>query len=1123
MPSFSKNKTQFDKEHVTEIIQKCSFLGISLTEKEFLKNPQHFSHIVDVYDSRINQYISQNNSQLLKLQTQFSLDGSLTPVEALVKARQTLITEAQQIMIAEFAAFLSVDKNNKNESFAFDNPQLMAAAQAVAQNAPSPTSAENIVEQIKSQPLFLSSFRKFTEEYNSQNTPSLEKSSTAQTSSVNNIDSLVLEFEKYKDSTSGKPLLDIDAKNLKKKDNLVYLNKILNAYNLKGDEANSFRASLSRHHGNLRDFLLKYQALQTQQADFSHNSVFEISDNKTTETIQYSLTQQKQQVEELKRQQALEKQQAKELKRQQALEKQARLALQKQQAKELKRQQALEKQARLALQKQQAKELKRQQALEKQARLALQKKLQAQKKIQKSRHRKALKLSLLRRLKNWSIAQRKALTTSITSIAKLPKNFAHKFITSRKKPKLQIVKPAQKNIFSRLLDKMLYSRKNAVIKKISLNIQNYKNALSQQKKAKIVQFKQSVRSKTKKTLKYAAITLPIAGLSYTGFNAMKNASPAFKFDHISLTFDNFHISPDVMTKASNMYTSFTENFDNLHISPGVVTKASNMYASLTETLDNSTPNIDKFSTSLAWIQQDKNVESDIPINEADYDIQAPLIKNDILHNVPNTDFFNLCFDKVNVDGNNHTKYGIPRKLYNDFMRENKAMANFFGIGNYSSLSFDDARIIAKTQIYDKYGIGYMQNKSIAAYLYYTLVKNHEQNSSVASLASSVIDFCSVNGVDLSDKQISSLNDMAAGKNFSASDWHALVAAVNSCAINQTLEKQLFTSIQQSQFLADVPFNGGSHSEEFAKQAQINADFAYQPTFDFEQISSNTRDEALFADAPILPELSEQFLDENFEKQLLNKQKEKEIETFSRVYAQCCYNNVIRLSYGDKRKAFDDANKTLARHGIRGKIDRRLYCAGMSAASFCQAYDIFVQENPNSFVAEAVKDIIGKYKNCAHSSVGMRNTFKKHSKHLVNSKNLEKDIKNYMNKHNYAILQGGFQRNSAGNQHYNGFFPTMNLASKDAYTYCAYNNNHWGNEKTFSSVLRDRRRARFGKSGWYVDVSAWIDDLAQAKINQELKVRKTYRQDTFEEKSLIDNTQKYLDSLTNILYQRIVGR
>ena len=528
MPSFSKNKTQFDKEHITEIIQKCSFLGISLTEKEFLKNPQHFSHVVDVYDNRIKEYISQNKSQLLKLQAQFSSDNSISPADALIKARQTLVTEAQQIMIAEFAAFLNLNENNS----AFDNPQLMAAAQAVALNAPSPTSAENIVEQIKSKPLFQSSIRKFTEKYNSLNPPSGEKNSASQNFVLGDIDSIIREFEKYKDFTSGKPLLDIDAKALKKKDNLVYLNKILDACNLHGDEAKSFRASLSRHHGNLRDFLFNYQSAQTQQADFSHSSVFEISDNKTPETIQSA--------------QDLQKQQAEELKRQQALEKQARLALQKQQAKELKRQQALEKQARLVLQKQQAKELKRQKALEKHARLVLQKQKAKELKRQKARHRKALKLSLLRRFKNWSITQRKALIASIHSIAQLPEKFSHKLTISRKKTKLQFVKPAQQNLFSRLRDKILHSRKNEIIRKISLNIENYR-------KAKIVQFKQSVRGNARKTLKYAAITLPIAGLSYTGFNAMKNAGPAFKFDRISMTFDNFHISPEVMTKASSVY------------------------------------------------------------------------------------------------------------------------------------------------------------------------------------------------------------------------------------------------------------------------------------------------------------------------------------------------------------------------------------------------------------------------------------------------------------------------------------------------------------------------------------------------------------------------------------------
>lgn len=132
---------------------------------------------------------------------------------------------------------------------------------------------------------------------------------------------------------------------------------------------------------------------------------------------------------------------------------------------------------------------------------------------------------------------------------------------------------------------------------------------------------------------------------------------------------------------------------------------------------------------------------------------------------------------------------------------------------------------------------------------------------------------------------------------------------------------------------------------------------------------------LFADNPFLTEISHETANADNEKEIMEAQKQKDMETFCKIYAQCSYNNVIRLSYGEKRQAFDAANKALARQGIYGKIDRGLYCAGMSMASFCQAYEIFKKENPESFVGEAVGSIIEKCKISAHSTTGMRDIYK----------------------------------------------------------------------------------------------------------------------------------------------------
>ena len=141
----------------------------------------------------------------------------------------------------------------------------------------------------------------------------------------------------------------------------------------------------------------------------------------------------------------------------------------------------------------------------------------------------------------------------------------------------------------------------------------------------------------------------------------------------------------------------------------------------------------------------------------------------------------------------------------------------------------------------------------------------------------------------------------------------------------------------------VPYDA-ANAEEIARQAVINSSFAYEPTLDLDGQTGipmlDNEDFNLFADNPFLTEISHETANADNEKEIMEAQKQKDMETFCKIYAQCSYNNVIRLSYGEKRQAFDAANKALARQGIYGKIDRGLYCAGMSMASFCQAYEIF---------------------------------------------------------------------------------------------------------------------------------------------------------------------------------------
>ena len=858
---------------------------------------------------------------------------------------------------------------------------------------------------------------------------------------------LLAEFARYKDNQNGRSLLEQNAKALNKKANFVYLERTLDTFGLHGQAAKDFRMALSRHKGSLKDFLEHYE--QTSVSSRQSQTTNSASRNGERQSDAYAP-------------QPADKQRVQESKQQ----KQARREAEKQRKESEKKRKEAEKQHR--------KELKQQ-----------------QKALRKARFR-----SWLGRLKSRAGRTKQAIIETIAAVyhsasapVKMTAEKARKLFAPKQTVKMQPVKTAEG----------LELGTQQKIRTITLNVENYKTQKRQEKKAKIIEFKQKVREKSKKTLKYAAISIPLAGMGYLGFKGLQNAGPAFDFSKISMTTDTFTLPQEVLNKAATYYASVNEAFG-------------------LQAQDFSIAEPD-----LSWSAFMNPPEQ--PINEADYVVPVPLIQNDKLHNVPNIDFFNLCFSKSNETYGSGGKYGVSRELYAKFMRNQKATANFYHVGSYGSLSFDEARIIAKTEIFDKYGIAYIQNRSMGAYLYYALMKNQDKGGSVAAIASTITDFYDLNGKTLPDSQRQALENLSLGRDVNTDDWHEMIAAINATASDQTQENNLYAAIQQSQFNMPVPYDA-ANAEEIARQAVINSSFAYEPTLDLDGQTGipmlDNEDFNLFADNPFLTEISHETANADNEKEIMEAQKQKDMETFCKIYAQCSYNNVIRLSYGEKRQAFDAANKALARQGIYGKIDRGLYCAGMSMASFCQAYEIFKKENPESFVGEAVGSIIEKCKISAHSTTGMRDIYKKYSNRIIYSENLERDIKDHMRNHPNSILQSGFRRNAAGNQHYNGFFPSMNTASQDAYTYCAFNNNHWGNENTFSNVLRDRRRARFGKGGWYVDVTAWIDDEADTRIRRELEKRAELRQ-KLEPVSIPTITQHYFNNISTLLNKKLSGR
>lgn len=1179
MPSFSRGNDGLDKEYFEELQEKCRFLGISLKEKDFRKNPDKYIEAARNYDERVKDYLHERQDRLKSLQEQFAREDNIPAFMALGKARMVLTGEVHRQMLAEKMAetafakieeeynFSVKDLHNKRNrdkferlayafaispqdlanqlqdagnigealknsdyqkeflQLAFDNDAVKTAAEAMAAFSPLHPSNGTLMLQAARDEAGRIRFAELQAELQAvaaentvaattRNVASTDKTIAADRTSVSGrtpvsdrtaavqpenaaaagekkAAKLLAEFARYKDNQNGRSLLEQNAKALNKKANFVYLERTLDTFGLHGQAAKDFRMALSRHKGNLKDFLEHYE--QTSVSSRQSQTTNSASRNSERQSDAYApQPADKQRVQESKQQ----KQARREAEKQRKESEKKRKEAEKQRRKELKQQQKeLARQRREAEKQRKESEKKRKEA-EKQHRKELK---QQQKALRKARFR-----SWLGRLKSRAGRTKQAIIETIAAVyhsasapVKMTAEKARKLFAPKQKEqqapkqtvKMQPVKTAEG----------LELGTQQKIRTITLNVENYKTQKRQEKKAKIIEFKQKVREKSQKTLKYAAISIPLVGMGYLGFKGIQNAGPAFDLDKISMTSGTFTLPQEVLDKAATYYASVNEAF-------GFQTQD----FSITE-------------PDLSWSAFMNPPEQ--PINEADYEVPVPLVQNDKLHNVPNIDFFNLCFSKSNETYGSGGKYGVSRELYAKFMRNQKATANFYRVGGYGSLSFDEARIIAKTEIFDKYGIAYIQNRSMGAYLYYALMKNQDKGGSVAAIASTITDFYDLNGKTLPDSQRRALENLSLGRDVNAGDWHEMIAAINATASDQTQENNLYAAIQQSQFNMPVPYDA-ANAEEIARQAVINSSFAYEPTLDLDRRTGipmlDNEDFNLFADNPFLTEISHETTNADNEKEIMEAQKQKDMETFCKIYAQCSYNNVIRLSYGEKRQAFDAANKALARQGIYGKIDRGLYCAGMSMASFCQAYEIFKKENPESFVGEAVGSIIEKCKISAHSTTGMRDIYKKYSNRIIYSENLERDIKDHMRNHPNSILQSGFRRNAAGNQHYNGFFPSMNTASQDAYTYCAFNNNHWGNENTFSNVLRDRRRARFGKGGWYVDVTAWIDDEADTRIRRELEKRAELRQ-KLEPVSLPAITQHYFNNISTLLNKKLSGR
>ena len=413
-----------------------------------------------------------------------------------------------------------------------------------------------------------------------------------------------------------------------------------------------------------------------------------------------------------------------------------------------------------------------------------------------------------------------------------------------------------------------------------------------------------------------------------------------------------------------------------------------------------------------------------------------------------------------------TQYGVGRDLYNDFISDNISTARMNKTPGYGYLSYTDLRVIAKSEIFDKYGIGYMQNRSIASYLYDILLKQSPEKNYVGAVAQGVKDFYDYENKEMSTEQKLSIDRLISNVEINIKDWRQLVALINKTSVNPDCESRLFS------FMKDRVQNSGLAPSKIIDME--NQRFAFEPTLESVKISNGTNKSSFLPAANIH---NYDIIDD-----IYKQQKDRDIEVFFSIYEQCSHENYVNLKYGNNKKYFfNEANKALREYDIQASLHPSFYCAGMSIASFCQAAKIFKEENPDSYVNVAIDDFINSCQNI-HSCITLKDDMSMINSSVHRSYNIEADVKSYMKANDDAILFVWAPR-GYNKYHHQTLFPSAITNNVDTYTYCAFNNQHWGNENTFAKYMRSR--SQYGRGGYFADVKNTLDYLTERNIDKAL--------------------------------------
>ena len=608
----------------------------------------------------------------------------------------------------------------------------------------------------------------------------------------------------------------------------------------------------------------------------------------------------------------------------------------------------------------------------------------------------------------------------------------------------------------RIRQEQRLARREATIKKIKDNIENYKKTKEQEKAIRVDRRKEFIKkqadrfsgfsfeelkSKFVRAVKYAVVGIPVLGFSYMTYLGFKN--PGLIDDDKGKNPDKELVTKPTRSKETS---KSKDRIFNLNLKAKVESK---IKENRTRTNNDSQQHL----TDTLPKHKYKSISSSIPV-----------LANDQLIQLPNVDLFNYCFNMSNEPLGKYTKYGVSRKMFNDFMSHNLSTARMNKISDYNHLSYTDYRIISKTVIYDTYGIGYIQNRSIAAYLYNTLQKQYTGNNYIGAVAQGVKDFYRDENKEISPSQQISIDRLIKNPYINIRDWRQLVALINKTSVNPDYESKLFSYIKDR-----VEDSGFEDRNDLRDE---NGRYTFEPTIKVSKFNNcnNTRS--------FLPDVSGY----NYEKvyNALSQQKERDLEVFFNIYMQCSHQNYVNLKHGSSKKTyFNEANLALRNFGIHTSLHPTLYCAGMSMASFCQAAEIFKEENPDSFVNDALTDFINSCNN-VHSCISLKNDLSLISSKVHRSYNLESDVKNYMKANDDAILFVWAPR-ASNRYHHQTLFPKAETNNCDSYTYCAFNNQHWGNESTFARYMRSR--SQYGRSGYFADIKSIVDNFAEKSLDK----------------------------------------